>query len=113
MHRDTCSSRIDLTSTSTVRRQAMDIHDTTHRHADAEPEVIRRAVRAAAIGNTVEWYDFAIYGFLATFIAAKFFPPCDETAALLNTFAGGAAAGGGRPRGGGGGGPRGGRGGRQ
>jgi MHS family proline/betaine transporter-like MFS transporter len=65
----------------------MDTHDTTHRHADAEPEVIRRAVRAAAIGNTVEWYDFAIYGFLATFIAAKFFPPGDETAALLNTFA--------------------------
>ena len=70
----------------------MATHDTTHRHADAEPEVIRRAVRAAAIGNTVEWYDFAIYGFLATYIAAKFFPPGDETAALLNTFAVFAAA---------------------
>jgi MHS family proline/betaine transporter-like MFS transporter len=65
----------------------MATHDTTHRHADAEPEVIRRAVRAASIGNTVEWFDFAIYGFLATYIAAKFFPTGDETAALLNTFA--------------------------
>ena len=56
-----------------------------HRHAD--PVAVRRAVRGAAIGNTVEWFDFAIYGFLATYIADKFFPPGDETAALLNTFA--------------------------
>jgi hypothetical protein len=46
----------------------------------------------AAIGNTVEWFDFAIYGFLATYIAARFFPSDDETAALLNTFAVFAAA---------------------
>ncbi|MEV3905865.1 MULTISPECIES: MFS transporter [unclassified Mycobacterium] len=53
----------------------------------AEPAAVRQAVRGAAIGNTVEWFDFAVYGFLATYIAAKFFPPGDETAALLNTFA--------------------------
>ena len=41
----------------------------------------------AAIGNAVEWFDFAIYGFLATFIAANFFPAGNDTAALLNTFA--------------------------
>ena len=40
---------------------------------------------AQTIGNTVEWFDFAIYGFLATYIAEKFFPSGDETAALLNT----------------------------
>ena len=57
----------------------------SHRHAD--PADVRRAVRGAAIGNTVEWFDFAIYGFLATYIAEKFFPPGDDTAALLNTFA--------------------------
>ena len=48
---------------------------------------IRRAVAGASIGNAVEWFDFAIYGFLATFIAGQFFPAGDETAALLNTFA--------------------------
>ena len=65
----------------------MTIHDehVSHRHAD--PADVRRAVRGAAIGNTVEWFDFAIYGFLATYIADKFFPPGDDTAALLNTFA--------------------------
>jgi MHS family proline/betaine transporter-like MFS transporter len=65
----------------------MTIHDVPHRHPPAEPEVIRRAIRGAAIGNTVEWFDFAIYSVLATYIAAKFFPSGDETAALLNTFA--------------------------
>ena len=62
---------------------------TTH---EVAPEALRKAVRGAAIGNTVEWFDFAIYGFLATYIAAKFFPSGDETAALLNTFAVFAAA---------------------
>src|SRR3954451_13256449 len=48
---------------------------------------VRKAVTGASIGNAVEWFDFAIYGFLATFIAANFFPSDDDTAALLKTFA--------------------------
>ena len=48
---------------------------------------VRAAVTGASIGNAVEWFDFAIYGFLATFIARQFFPAGDDTAALLNTFA--------------------------
>ncbi|MGE2837190.1 MFS transporter [Mycobacterium sp. SMC-4] len=48
---------------------------------------IRKVVTGASIGNAVEWFDFAIYGFLATFIAAQFFPAGNDTAALLNTFA--------------------------
>lgn len=48
---------------------------------------IRKAITGASIGNAVEWFDFAIYGFLAVFIAAQFFPAGNETAALLNTFA--------------------------
>ncbi|WP_101951236.1 MFS transporter [Mycobacterium sp. 3519A] len=51
------------------------------------PQDVRKAVSGASIGNAVEWFDFAIYGFLATFIAANFFPSGNETAALLNTFA--------------------------
>ena len=48
---------------------------------------LRQVISGASIGNAVEWYDFAIYGFLATFIAANFFPAGNDTAALLNTFA--------------------------
>ncbi|MCG5433152.1 MFS transporter [Mycobacterium sp. MYCO198283] len=59
-----------------------------------EPDAatMRRAVTGAAIGNAVEWFDFAIYGFLATYVAAKFFPSQHETASLLSTFAVFAAA---------------------
>ncbi|MET0700480.1 MAG: MFS transporter [Mycobacterium sp.] len=52
-----------------------------------EPSSVRQAILGASIGNTVEWYDFAIYGFLATYIAEKFFPSANGTAALLSTFA--------------------------
>lgn len=48
---------------------------------------VRKAITGASIGNAVEWFDFAIYGFLATIIAANFFPTDDDTAALLKTFA--------------------------
>ena len=47
----------------------------------------RRAITAAGLGNVLEYYDFGIYGFLATVIARKFFPGTDEVASLLATFA--------------------------
>src|ERR1700741_3871984 len=53
----------------------------------ADVRDVRKAVTGASIGNAVEWYDFAIYGFLATFVAANFFPAGNDTAALLSTFA--------------------------
>jgi MHS family proline/betaine transporter-like MFS transporter len=47
----------------------------------------RRAVAAAVAGNVLEWYDFAIYAYMATIIAKKFFPAGDEVGSLLSTFA--------------------------
>ena len=41
---------------------------------------------AASIGNAIEFYDFIIYGFFATAIAAAFFPGRDPTTQLLLTF---------------------------
>jgi MHS family proline/betaine transporter-like MFS transporter len=52
-----------------------------------EEMTIRRAVVGASIGNMVEWFDFAVYGYLATYIAANFFPEGNPTANLLSTFA--------------------------
>jgi MHS family proline/betaine transporter-like MFS transporter len=43
----------------------------------------RLALAAALIGNTLEWYDFAVYGFLATTIAKLFFPARDPTVSFL------------------------------
>ncbi len=47
----------------------------------------RRVVAASFIGNFVEWFDYAVYGYLAVTIAAVFFPATDRQAALLATFA--------------------------
>jgi MHS family proline/betaine transporter-like MFS transporter len=43
----------------------------------------RRVVLAATIGNTLEWYDFVVYGFLALTIAKLFFPTGNELTSLL------------------------------
>jgi len=55
--------------------------------ADHSPLASRKAVGAAVMGNLLEWYDFAIYGYLAIIVAKNFFPQGDEVTALLSTFA--------------------------
>jgi len=47
----------------------------------------RQAVSAAVIGNVLEWYDFAVYGFMAAIIGKNFFPSGDEVSQLLAAFA--------------------------
>ncbi|WP_342641364.1 MFS transporter [Rhodoligotrophos ferricapiens] len=47
----------------------------------------RKAIAAGVWGTVVEWYDYAVYGFLATIIAQHFFPSADDTTALLSAFA--------------------------
>ena len=46
-----------------------------------------KVIRAAVLGTVVEYYDFGIYGYMATFVAALFFVDDDPAAALLGTFA--------------------------
>jgi MHS family alpha-ketoglutarate permease-like MFS transporter len=47
----------------------------------------RKAIVAGAIGNTVEWVDWAVYSTLAPIFASRFFPSTDDAAALLSTLA--------------------------
>lgn len=51
------------------------------------PDIRRRAVLACFIGNFVEWFDYASYGYLAAVIAVVFFPEADPTTGLLAAFA--------------------------
>lgn len=53
----------------------------------ADRRQARKAVTAGAIGNFIEWYDFAVYGYFATVIATQFFPSDNRVASLLATFA--------------------------
>ncbi|HVV08910.1 MFS transporter [Amycolatopsis sp.] len=63
--------------------------DTTEPAAHAlEAKTMRRAVAGAAVGNTIEWFDYGIYSYLTTSIGLNFFPDADGTARLLLVFAG-------------------------
>jgi MFS family permease len=46
----------------------------------------RRALVAGSLGNLVEWYEYALYGYMAPIVAALFFPIGDGVAGLLATF---------------------------
>lgn len=41
---------------------------------------------AAAIGNALEWFDFAVYGYFAADIGALFFPRSDSSLQLIVSF---------------------------
>ena len=47
----------------------------------------RQVIFASSLGTVFEWYDFYLYATLAPFFAALFFPPGNDTAALLSAFA--------------------------
>src|SRR5262245_17333395 len=51
------------------------------------PKDFRRVIVAASVGNVIEWYDFYIFGSLATILAVKFFEKSHPVAALLSTIA--------------------------
>ncbi len=48
---------------------------------------IWKVIGASSLGTLIEWYDFYIFGSLATVIASQFFPKTNPTAALLSTLA--------------------------
>src|SRR5262245_59283542 len=53
-------------------------------HAESEE---KKVIFASSLGTVFEWYDFYLYAVLAPFFAALFFPPGNQTAALLSAFA--------------------------
>lgn len=52
-----------------------------------ESKKIWQVIAASSVGTLIEWYDFYIFGSLATVIASQFFPKTNPTAALLSTLA--------------------------
>jgi len=45
-----------------------------------------RQVYAGAIGNVLEWYDFAVYAYLAPIVGKVFFPSSDAVTSILATY---------------------------
>jgi len=62
----------------------------TYSTVATRPEVSRRrAIVAGSVGNFIEWYEFSVYGFFATIIAAQFFSTDGQTGveALIAAYA--------------------------
>jgi len=47
---------------------------------------MRKVIISGMIGNGLEWYDFALYSYMALIISKLFFPAGDDAAHLLATF---------------------------
>jgi len=52
----------------------------------SEKKHFRKVLAAGLIGNILEWYDFAVYGFFASTIAKQFFPSDNPTTSLIAAF---------------------------
>ncbi len=53
----------------------------------ASTSTARRAAIAGGVGTLIEYYDFAVYGFLAVVIAPLFFPSTNPAVSILATLA--------------------------
>jgi MFS family permease len=58
----------------------------TRSHAPA-PKGIWKVIGASSAGTLIEWYDFYLFGSLATILSSQFFPGDDPTAGFLKTLA--------------------------
>lgn len=52
----------------------------------AEAPAVRRVAGAGAVGNVLEWFDFAVYGYMAPFLSSLFFPSDDPLSSLLAVY---------------------------
>jgi MFS family permease len=62
-------------------------HGGAHSLTKIERNNIWTVIGASSAGTLIEWYDFYIFGSLATIIATHYFPKGDEVVALLLTLA--------------------------
>jgi MFS family permease len=56
-------------------------------HDEKKQSSIAFVIGASSVGTLIEWYDFYIFGMLATILSKQFFPAEAGTAALLSTLA--------------------------
>jgi len=54
--------------------------------ARERPWTTPRVISAGVVGNILEWYDFAVYGFFAGVLADQFFPSGNRAVSLLYYF---------------------------
>ncbi|WP_435532145.1 MFS transporter [Rhodococcus antarcticus] len=73
----------DLSSATSVDPSSITVTDES---------AVKRAVRAAMLGNAMEWFDFGVFAYLAATLGRVFFPGASTSAQLIFTFGTFAAA---------------------
>lgn len=73
-------------STVDVRSRAAQYQNRVTADAGQNNRELRKAATASFIGNFVEWFDYASYGYLAAVITKVFFPAASPVSGLLATF---------------------------
>ena len=69
------------------RTATLEKNQESYQHAVEPSKNIWTIIGASTAGTLIEWYDFYIFGSLATIIAAQFFPKGNDTVALLSALA--------------------------
>jgi MFS family permease len=55
--------------------------------SDRETKTLGQAITAGTVGNVMEWFDFALYGYMTPYIGPLFFPLDDRVASTIAAFA--------------------------
>ncbi|MBI5572513.1 MAG: MFS transporter [Desulfomonile tiedjei] len=55
--------------------------------AQPRSRALGQAITASTVGNILEWFDFAVYGYMAPYIGPLFFPSHDPVASTIAAFA--------------------------
>jgi MFS transporter, MHS family, proline/betaine transporter len=63
----------------------MSAHPETQSSQHSTPN-LRQIILMGLIGNVVEWYDFALYGYFAGILGKLFFPSSDPSISLIASF---------------------------
>jgi MFS transporter, MHS family, proline/betaine transporter len=48
-----------------------------------KPSALKKVILSCMVGNALEWYDFALYGYFVNIIGQLFFPPSSDSVSLL------------------------------
>ena len=62
------------------------LNDRPDRETSDRQNRTKTIILAGIVGNVIEWYDFALYGYLAPVISLIFFPNDNELVSLLQTY---------------------------
>ena len=85
---NSCRGRAHFSAWRRVKLEQPSLAKTPVRATTADAgSKARQIVASGIVGNIIEWYDFALYGYLAPVTAQLFFPSSDPFTSLINTFA--------------------------